>query len=43
VQGALFGTGLVERPDLGPQQIGAQEIVRDGKASVGVAIEQMKT
>jgi hypothetical protein len=43
VQGALLGTGIIQRPDLGAQQIGAQKIVRDGKPARGIAIEQMKT
>ena len=43
MQRALLRPGLVDRPDLGTQQVGAQEIVGDREPACGVALEQMKT
>ncbi len=43
VQGALAGPGLLHRPDLGAQQVGAQEIVGDAQPPGSVALEQVKS
>jgi hypothetical protein len=42
VQRALLRPGFIDGPDLGAQQIGAQEIVGDREPPIGVAIEQVK-
>src|SRR5258706_8011842 len=43
VQRDLIRPGLLDRPDLRTHQVGAQEIVGDGKASFAVALKQVKT
>jgi hypothetical protein len=42
VQRDLLGPGLVDRPDLGAQQVGTQKIVCDGEPPLRIAFEQMK-
>jgi len=43
VQSDLVRPGFLGGPDLRAHQVGAQEIVGDGKASLVVALEQVKT
>jgi len=43
VQRDLVSALLLDRPDLRTHQVGAQEIVGDGKASFAVGAEQVKT
>jgi len=43
VQRDLVRSGLLDRPDFRTHQVGAQEIVGDGKPSLVVALEQVKT
>jgi hypothetical protein len=43
MQAVLVGAGLLDRMDLRPQVIGAQEIVGDPQAAGRVSLEEMKT
>jgi hypothetical protein len=43
VQSDFVRPGFFRGPDLRAHQVGPQEIVGDGKASLAVALEQVKT